>query len=43
MCAHVKCTNTPELNQYVEREYRKSWTLQTSALPDAILDVRARP
>jgi predicted dehydrogenase len=25
--ANMKCTNLPELNQYVQREYRKGWTL----------------
>jgi predicted dehydrogenase len=25
--AAMKCTNMPELNQYVKREYRKGWTL----------------
>ena len=25
--ATMKCTNRPELNQYVRREYRKGWTL----------------
>jgi predicted dehydrogenase len=24
---NMKCTNIPELNQYVKREYRKGWTL----------------
>ena len=24
---NMKCTNMPELNQYVKREYRKGWTL----------------
>jgi hypothetical protein len=25
--ANMRCTNLPELNQYVRREYRKGWTL----------------
>jgi len=25
--AGMKCTNIPELNQYVKREYRTGWTL----------------
>lgn len=25
--AKMKCTNLPDLNQYVQREYRKGWTL----------------
>ncbi len=25
--ANMRCTNLPELNQYVKREYRKGWTL----------------
>jgi hypothetical protein len=25
--ANMQCTNMPELNQYVTREYRKGWTL----------------
>ncbi len=24
---NMKCTNAPELNQYVRREYRSGWTL----------------
>jgi hypothetical protein len=27
--ANMKCTNRPELNQYVKREYRKGWELGT--------------
>jgi len=23
----MRCTNLPELNQYVRREYRKGWSL----------------
>jgi hypothetical protein len=24
---NMQCTNRPDLNQYVRREYRKGWTL----------------